>query len=71
MAAILAAISLSSFAERAAAPSEAQDVEAVVEGNNAFALALYAQLRDCKEIKCINGASGKWCSSTRHGRHQV
>jgi len=42
---ILAAISLSSFAEPAAAPSEAKDLEAVVEGNNAFALALYAQLR--------------------------
>ena len=29
------------------------------------------RVRDCKEIKCINGASGKWCSSTRYGRHQV
>ena len=32
---------------------------------------LIRKVRDCKEIKCINGASGKWCSSTRHGRHQV
>ncbi len=42
---ILAAIALAGFAGRAAAPSDAKDTEAVVEGNNAFVLALYAQLR--------------------------